>query len=73
MFSFNVRNPVNARNHRCLSGVLMNRFPSIAFIGGGNMANALVSGLLGQGCALQGVLKLTDGFAAVLIFTFNGE
>ena len=29
----------------------MNHIPSVAFIGGGNMANALVSGLLGQGCA----------------------
>jgi pyrroline-5-carboxylate reductase len=29
----------------------MNPIPSVAFIGGGNMANALVSGLLGQGCA----------------------
>jgi pyrroline-5-carboxylate reductase len=28
----------------------MNTIPSVAFIGGGNMANALVSGLLGQGC-----------------------
>jgi pyrroline-5-carboxylate reductase len=28
----------------------MNPIPSVAFIGGGNMANALVSGLLGQGC-----------------------
>ena len=28
----------------------MNHIPSVAFIGGGNMANALVSGLLGQGC-----------------------
>lgn len=28
----------------------MNPTPSVAFIGGGNMANALVSGLLGQGC-----------------------
>ena len=31
----------------------MNHIPSVAFIGGGNMANALVSGLLGQGCALS--------------------
>ena len=28
----------------------MNPIPSVAFVGGGNMANALVSGLLGQGC-----------------------
>jgi len=28
----------------------MNKFPSIAIIGGGNMANALVSGWLNQGC-----------------------
>ncbi|MBP8035171.1 MAG: pyrroline-5-carboxylate reductase [Pseudomonadota bacterium] len=28
----------------------MATFPSVAFIGGGNMANALVSGMLAQGC-----------------------
>ena len=27
----------------------------------------------GVGCALQGVLKLTDSFAAVLILTLNGK
>jgi pyrroline-5-carboxylate reductase len=31
----------------------MNHIPSVAFIGGGNMANALVSGLLGQGCPVS--------------------
>ena len=33
----------------------------------------LVDRLLGQRRALQGVFKLTNSFAAVLIFTFNGE
>jgi pyrroline-5-carboxylate reductase len=31
-------------------GIAMIDFPSVAFIGGGNMANALVSGLLSQQC-----------------------
>ncbi len=34
-------------------GDAMTNFPSVAFIGGGNMANALVSGLLSQACPLD--------------------
>lgn len=34
----------------------MNNFPSIAVIGGGNMANALVSGWLNQGCPASQIL-----------------
>ena len=33
----------------------MATFPSVAFIGGGNMANALVSGMLAQGCPAEHV------------------
>lgn len=33
----------------------MTSFPSVAFIGGGNMANALVSGLLSQACPLGNI------------------
>lgn len=33
----------------------MATFPSVAFIGGGNMANALVSGMLAQGCPTERV------------------
>jgi pyrroline-5-carboxylate reductase len=33
----------------------MATFPSVAFIGGGNMANALVSGMLAQGCPAEQV------------------
>ena len=33
----------------------MATFPSVAFIGGGNMANALVSGMLAQGCPAEKV------------------
>jgi pyrroline-5-carboxylate reductase len=36
-------------------GDVMTTFPSVAFIGGGNMANALVSGLLAQACPLKNV------------------
>ena len=41
----------------------MNPIPSVAFIGGGNMANALVSGLLGQGCPIAQlhVLEVSEG------------
>lgn len=40
----------------------MTRTPSVAFIGGGNMASALVSGLLGQGCPASQlhVLEVSD-------------
>jgi pyrroline-5-carboxylate reductase len=34
---------------------MMATFPSVAFIGGGNMANALVSGMLAQGCPAEKV------------------
>ena len=33
----------------------MATFPSVAFIGGGYMANALVSGMLAQGCPAEQV------------------
>ncbi len=40
----------------------MNKFPSIAVIGGGNMANALVSGWLNQGCPASQIhiVELSD-------------
>lgn len=47
-------------------GDVMTSFPSVAFIGGGNMANALVSGLLTQGCPLENihVIEVADALRA---------
>ncbi len=44
----------------------MNKFPSIAVIGGGNMANALVSGWLNQGCPASQIhiIELSDTLRA---------
>lgn len=44
----------------------MNNFPSIAVIGGGNMANALISGWLNQGCPTSKihVVELSDTLRA---------
>jgi len=44
----------------------MNKFPSIAVVGGGNMANALVSGWLSQGCPANQIhiIELSDTLRA---------
>ena len=47
----------------------MATFPSVAFIGGGNMANALVSGMLAQGCPTERVhvVEVLDDAAEIRI------
>jgi pyrroline-5-carboxylate reductase len=49
-----------------ISGMKMATFPSVAFIGGGNMANALVSGMLAQGCPAEQVhvVEVVDALQA---------
>jgi pyrroline-5-carboxylate reductase len=44
----------------------MNNFPTIAVVGGGNMANALVSGWINQGCPAQNIhiIELSDTLRA---------